>query len=307
MRTAIVTGANGFVGTWLVRELVSHQVEVWAVIKDEKENTAAIEDLPGVHTVCCALDALKALPARMEARGFDAFYNLAWAGSAGVARKDERLQLQNALWTADALRSAKALGCKKFVNAGSIMEKETVAAIFAQDSQPGLAYIYGAGKLLAHSLCKPIANAIGMPLVWAMITNAYGEGERSPRFINTTIRRIINREPLRFTAATQNYDFVHVEDVARALYLIGEYGKANRSYLIGSGHARPLREFIVEMQQTLAPEAQLLFGDIPFTGVNMPLADFSTADTEADTGFRAKIPFAEGIERTMAWIREQEA
>ena len=195
------------------------------------------------------------------------------------------------------------MGCIKFVNAGSIMEKETYTAVYTQDSAPGLPYIYGAGKLAARAICKPIANSLDIDLCWAVITNAYGAGEFSPRFVNSTIRKIIAGEPLQFTAATQNYDFIYIDDVARAFYAIGEHGKPNREYTIGSGNARPLKEFILEMQQALAPEATPVFGDIPFTGVNMPLEAFDTTAIKEDCGFAPSISFAEGSRLTMDWIK----
>ena len=136
-----------------------------------------------------------------------------------------------------------------------------------------------------------------------MITNTYGVGEVSPRFVNTTLRKIINSEPLRFTAATQNYDFVYVTDVAKAFYLIAKKGKPFCEYIIGSSSARPLKEFILEMQEELAPDNIPIFGDIPFTGTNMPLSVFDTSNTEEDCGFKAQISFAEGTRRTMEWLK----
>ena len=62
---------------------------------------------------------------------------------------------------------------------------------------------------------------------------------------------ISNEKPHQFTSATQNYDFVCVTDVAKALYLITQKEKPFCEYIIGSGHARPLKEFMLEMQQTL--------------------------------------------------------
>ena len=73
--------------------------------------------------------------------------------------------------------------------------------------------------------------------------------------------------------------------------------------MIGSGNARPLKEFILEMQQTLAPDTTPLFGDVPFTGTNMPLSIFNTAETEQDTGFKAEISFAEGTRMTLDWLK----
>lgn len=303
MKKAIVTGANGFVGSHVCKELSQKGVQVYAVIKDTNENISNIENLAGLSIVYCELDEIETLYDKISDRDVDVFYHFAWVGSAGPMRCDENIQLKNALWTAQALRTADKMQCKKFVNAGSIMEKETYTAVYTQESKPGLPYIYGAGKLIARSICKPIANSLNIDLCWAVITNAYGAGEFSPRFVNSTIRKIIANEPLQFTAATQNYDFIYIDDVAKAFVAIGEYGKANKEYTIGSGNARPLKEFIIEMQQALAPQAELVFGDVPFTGVNMPLDAFDTTDIETDCHFKPEISFAEGTKMTMDWIK----
>ena len=141
---------------------------------------------------------------------------------------------------------------------------------------------------------------------WVKITNACGTGEVSPRIGNTTIRKILHGEPLQFTSGTQNYDFVYITDVARAFYLIGEKGKPFCDYMIGSSHARPLREFVLEMKRSLAPEREFIFGDVPFTGIDLPLTQFDCTQTEQDTGFRAEISFFNGVRMTMDWIREME-
>ena len=162
-------------------------------------------------------------------------------------------------------------------------------------------------KLIAHVMCMSVAAQIGIDLIWPEITNAYGVGERSPRMINTTIQKCIRGEAPQFTAGTQNYDFVYIDDVARAFRLIGENGKPFHEYLIGSSTARPLKEFLLEMKAAIAPELDFIFGDIPFTGIDLPLSKFDCSQTEADTGFRAEIGFAEGCKRTMQWWKEQES
>lgn len=179
-----------------------------------------------------------------------------------------------------------------------------MAAAYTQGNRPGLGYIYGGGKLIAHVLCMSVAAEIGIELVWPEITNAYGIGERSPRMINTTIQKVIRGEAPQFTAGTQNYDFVYIDDVARAFYLIGEKGKPFHEYLIGSSTARPLKEFLLEMKQAIAPGLDFIFGDIPFTGIDLPLERFDCSATERDTGFKAEIPFGEGVRRTMEWMKE---
>lgn len=298
---AIVTGANGFVGSNLVKELVKNNIEVLAI--DLSFNPSRLEENQLIEKVELSIDSIHSLKDRVN-KEYDLFYHFAWVGSAGPLRTDEKVQVQNAMLTVDCLRVAHEIGCKKFICAGTIMEYEVHAAMYAQESKPGLPYIYGVGKVLAHELCKPIANQLGIELVWAYITNAYGVGEKSPRFINTTLRKIINKEPLEFTAGTQNYDFVYIDDVANAFYLIGLHGKANKGYMIGSGNARPLKEFIIEMCDANAGDNKPLFGNIPFTGVNVDIDTFDISEIVNDCGFKAEVSFAEGTRRTIKWLKE---
>lgn len=299
---AIVTGANGFVGSALVRYLLKNNVETLAIDLQFTENR--IPNHKRLTKITLSVEEIDSLCQKVDFGRYDVFYHFAWVGSAGSARMDERLQTQNALWTVDCLRTAKKLGCRKFICAGSIMEYEVQEVMYAQGSKPGMPYIYGVGKVLAHELCKPIANELGIDLIWTYITNAYGVGELSPRFINTTLRKIINQEKLEFTSGTQNYDFIYIDDVANAFYLIGLHGKSNKGYMIGSGKAKPLKEFILEMCNENAKGNPPVFGNVAFTGVNVPLEVFSIKEIQRDCGFIATVSFAEGTRRTLQWLKE---
>ena len=299
MENVIITGGNGFVGSNTVKYFLSQGIKVLSI---GMAKTAPFE-AEGLSYLSCDIFHADDLKHKLPIGVYDTFIHFAWAGSSGPARVDYNLQTSNALMTVACVKIAREIGCTRFVCAGSIMEYEVEAAVHAQGSRPGMGYIYGMGKHIAHCMCKSVAADIGIDLVWTTITNAYGAGELSPRFVNTTLRKIINNEPLQFTAATQNYDFVYVTDVAKAFYLIAKNGKPFCEYMIGSGNARPLKEFILEIQQSLAPDTIPLFGNVPSTGINMPLSIFSTAATERDTGFKAEVSFTEGTRMTMDWLK----
>lgn len=300
LKKAIVTGANGFIGSNVIRYLVQQGVSVIALCHQGHDTN--IIDSPLVQKYPMELADMPALRQVLPADDYDVFFHFAWQGSAGPGRGDTGLQLQNAQWCVEALETAHALGCRRFVCAGSIMEHETMAAAYTQGNRPGPAYIYGGGKLIAHVMCMSVAAKLGIELVWPEITNAYGAGELSPRLVNTTIRKCIEGENPQFTAGTQNYDFVYIDDVARAFYLIAKHGQPFHEYLIGSSQARPLKEFLLEMKEAVGEKVDFVFGDIPFTGINLPLAKFSCEDTERDTGFRAEISFGQGCIKTRDWL-----
>ena len=302
MQKVIITGADGFVGSYTVEHFLKEGCQVLAL--DIGAEPKRLTEKTGLTYMQCDVSDTEAMLEKIPQGVYDTFIHFAWAGSAGPARVDYNLQMRNALNTVECMKVAKELGCKRFVCAGSIMEYEVEAAIHTQGSKPGMAYIYGMGKHIAHCMCKSVAADIGIELLWPMITNAYGVGEFSPRFVNTTLRKIINGEKLEFTSGTQNYDFVYVSDVAKAFYLVAKNGKPFCEYMIGSGNAKPLREFIVEMVSACSDDAVPHFGDVPFTGTNMPLSTFDISDLQRDTGYTPDVSFAAGTKMTMEWIKQ---
>lgn len=299
---AIVTGANGFVGSNVVKKLLNENIEVLAISRSFENSK--LEDNSNLTKLEINVKDISKLERIVNEGEYELFYHFAWNGSSGSKRCDEMIQTENALQTVLCLKTAAKIRCKKFIVAGSIMEYEANEVMYTQNTKPGLAYIYGVGKVLAHELCKPIANSLGIELIWGYITNAYGVGENSPRFINTTLRKIINNEKLEFTSGTQNYDFIYIDDVANAFYLLGLYGKTNKGYMIGSGDAKPLKEFIIEMCNEHAGDNKPLFGNVPFTGVNISLDVYSIKEIEHDCGFKPMISFKEGTKRTLEYLKE---
>ncbi len=303
LNKAIVTGANGFVGSAVVKELLANNIEVIAIDLEGCCNNLPESNL--LTFIPCSIDSISDIESDERVKSCDVFYHFAWVGSAGPARADCGLQLDNARWTIDCLRTAHNIGCCSFVCAGSIMEQETMAAVYTNGNKPGAGYIYGSGKLVAHTMAASVATQLDINLIWANITNSYGPGELSPRLVNTTLRKIIAGEEPTFTSGVQNYDFIYITDVARAFRLLGEHGHTHCTYVIGSGNAKPLKNFLLEMKEAVSPELDFIFGDIPFTGINMPVEKFSIDLLKEHTGFTPEVSFAEGTKRTMAWIKEQ--
>ena len=97
------------------------------------------------------------------------------------------------------------------------------------------------------------------------------------------------------------WDYLYSEDAARALYLLGQKGRDGRTYCIGSGQARPLREYIEMLRDAINPALPLGIGEVPY-GENQVMylcADIS--DLTRDTGFVPEVTFEEGIRRTIEY------
>lgn len=306
MKRAIVTGATGFVGRQLVKQLLHDQVPTVAVVRSGSSRISLLPESDNLKIVPCAMDHYEHLPELIDDSQGSTFFHLAWEGVYGPKRADITTQLRCIAGSSAAVVAAAAMGCNVFVGLGSIMEKESVAVAEADNATPGMGYIYGEAKHMAHLVTKAEAARLGIVHVWPVLTNPYGEGDDSTRFINTTLKKIIHAEPLEFSAGTQRYDFIHIDDAVGGLIAVAERGKPFHSYMLGSGNAAPLRSFIEIIGQETAPGRELIFGSVPYTGVQLDESVFSIQALMADTGFVPRISFADGIRRTMKWLVQEE-
>ena len=305
MKKAIVTGANGFVGTAVCSELSQSGVEVIAVIRNEEEDISAISELKGIRIVYADLSDFARLGDIIKDRDIDVLYHFAWIGSAGPMRGDIDVQMSNVKYTCDTVRACADICCKRFVFASSIMEYE-IESLMATDATPNINTLYCSAKIAADYMARTLAGSFEIDYIRAVISNIYGPGEKSPRLVNTSLRKMISGEHCAFSEGNQLYDFIYISDAAKSFKSIGERGVANRTYYIGSQEPRPLKEFLLEMRDCVDPNIQIGIGEIHFNGVSLSYKEFDINAIKHDTGFVPQVSFKEGICKTIAWIKELE-
>ena len=302
MKVAVVTGANGFIGKAIVRELLSQNVKVISVVHTIPQN---LTELEGSQVIECDLNHYSEITDQLCELKPDVFYHLAWKGTAGPLRGNERTQLLNVQGTCDAVRLAKAAGCHKFVFASSIMQYEVDAEIKAMRC-PGVNSIYSTAKMTADYMARILASDLGMEYISALISNIYGPGEKSPRLVNSSIRKLLKGEHVSLSSGEQLYDFIFVTDAARMFAGIGTKGVPGRTYYIGNRQPRPLKDFLEELKDAVAPKAILGLGDLPFIGEGLTYEEFDTGLIYREIGIEPEISFIEGIKITKEWIVKED-
>ena len=105
MKRAILTGATGAVGIALIKELVSHDVEVLVFCREGSKRNAQIPENKLVTQKYCSLSELATVQ-NDTGKDYDCFYHFAWEGTTGAARNDMYLQNQNVKYALDAVAAA---------------------------------------------------------------------------------------------------------------------------------------------------------------------------------------------------------
>lgn len=307
IQTAVVTGPTGAIGIALCEKLLRENVTVYAVCRP---GSSRIKDLPkaaAIHVVECDAKELATLPQKMEGVSVDAFFHFAWAHTIGQGRNDMPAQIENIQSTIDAVRAAKALGCQVFLGAGSQAEYGRVEGLLKSDTPAFPENGYGMAKLCAGQMSRVEAKALDIDHVWVRILSVYGPHDGPMTMISGTIRKLLAGERPALTAGIQRWDYLYAGDAADAFYLAACHGRNGAVYPLGSGQAMPLKDYIIQMRDAIDPALPLGLGEVPYGPLQVMHLQADISALQADTGFAPKTPFAEGIRRTMDWVkREQE-
>lgn len=307
IQTAVVTGPTGAIGIALCEKLLRENVTVYAVCRP---GSSRIKDLPkaaALHVVECDAKELATLPQKMEGVSVDAFFHFAWAHTIGQGRNDMPAQIENIQSTIDAVRAAKALGCQVFLGAGSQAEYGRVEGLLKSDTPAFPENGYGMAKLCAGQMSRVEAKALDIDHVWVRILSVYGPHDGPMTMISGTIRKLLAGERPALTAGIQRWDYLYAGDAADAFYLAACHGRNGAVYPLGSGQAMPLKDYIIQMRDAIDPALPLGLGEVPYGPLQVMHLQADISALQADTGFAPKTPFAEGIRKTMDWVkREQE-
>lgn len=299
---AIITGPTGAIGTALCRLLTERGVEVCAVCRPESPRIAALPVSERLRVVECDAGDLTRLPELIPAEA-DVFYHLAWTHTIGAGRNDMPAQIDNIRCTIDAVRAAKALGCQVFLGAGSQAEYGRVEGLLTPETPCFPENGYGMAKLCAGQMSRAECASLGLDHIWIRVLSVYGPGDGEATMISTVIRKLLAGEKPPLTAGEQAWDYLYADDAAKAFYLAAIHGQSGAVYPLGSGQARPLREYIETLRNAIDPSLPLGLGEIPYGPLQVMHLQADISALQADTGFSPAVSFDSGIRNTIAYIR----
>ena len=301
MKTAVITGATGAIGRALISVCVQAGYEVLAVVHRTSPRAAELKRIERCQVLYLDLseydNALEEMKKQnITTKGGGLFFHLAWMAPFGKDRENLPLQLENVNFSLAAVRFAKALGCTTFVGAGSQAEYGRVKGKLSTDTPTFPETGYGVAKLCAGQMTRLACDQTGLKHVWTRILSVYGPHDGKNSLISIAIDDMIHNRETAFTPCDQIWDYIYSEDAARAMLLVSQKGNHGSVYVIGSGEAYPLKEFIQRIATITEYKKVIGFGKRLYNDKQVMYlqADISSLEKH---GFEIQISFEEGIKR----------
>lgn len=286
MKTAILTGGTGFLGYWLLKELVKNDIFVYVIVRKNSKRLNRLNGISGIEIIEIDMDEISDLSRYIKTA--NVFYHLAWEGD----RNDFSNQMKNITWALNAMKVAQKLHIKQFIMTGSQAEYGICNKQVDENAPVNPNTAYGACKLACYNILNTLSKQIDLPFTWVRVFSVYGEGDNPNTLISYLFKCFKKNEIPKLTKGDQLWDFLYAEDAASALYLLGKECKYG-IYNLASGKSRPLKEFIIEARDLIAPDKKLNFSSEKISNVVELRANINKIKN--DIGWEPEVSFENGI------------
>lgn len=299
MKSIALTGATSMVGIALIKQCVKNNIKVLAFIRPGSSRKERLPDSDLVAILECNLDSLAGFNISPNvALPVDVFYHIGWDVTDKAGRNSCEKQLNNIKYTLDAVSLTKKLGCKRFVGTGSQAEYGRVSLPLNSTVPANPEIAYGIAKYAAGKFSKIECENLNLEHIWVRVLSVYGSNDNDGTLIKTFIDKCKNNQPMPLSECTHIWDYLYEDDAGRALLAIGEKGINGKTYCLGSGTGKPLKEYLEIIRNIINTGYQPDYGEIPHTEKSIKYLCADITELTVDTGWMPEISFEEGTKKT---------
>ena len=313
MLKILVTGGEGFIGSWIVEKLsqMGHRVttldsgETYDVIQREEldrlcqwrqRNWKRVTKISG--NVTMPLD-------RVWLKKQDIVIHLASYPRARIVHDHPEMGVENiVVGTTGMLQDCVEYGVKRFVYVSSSMIYGDFADGADEKTVPNPINIYGEAKLTGERLTQQFNRAFGLEYVIARPSGVYGAGDIPDRVLSKFFDAAINNQDISVHGADNRVDFTYVEDAADGIIRCAlEKQAANKIFNITAGSAINLNEAAKKIIQLTGSKSQ-----VKDTGKNKLYPNRGTLDVSQAQellGYQSQHSFDQGIAKYYEWLQNK--
>lgn len=310
MKKALVIGAAGFVGNYLVNELHNNSIAPYVTKLPHEEfkgQFAQIYDLD-------ILDKDAVVDVLYEIQP-DYVFHLAAQSSVGVAWKNPQLtvdvNIKGSINVMDAVRELyykpRILLIGSGEEYGHIRSEET-PIVEENVLRPG--NIYAATKACQNMIGSIYAKAYDMELMMVRAFNHIGPGQAPLFVVSDFCKQVAEiekgiREPVIMVGnLAAKRDFTDVRDVVRAYVKLIQEGKAGETYNVGSGNAQEIRQILEKVVAMSERKIRVETDPNKIRPVDVPIIEADISKLNGLTGWKPEIPIEQTIRETLDYWRE---
>jgi UDP-glucose 4-epimerase len=295
----LVTGGGGFVGLPSVRALLAEGASIRVL---DVSSSPALEELGCEVLVGDVADAESFSGA---CAGVDAVLHLAVL-PLNMANAEHEVAFQtNVRGSFNVFRMAGEQGVKRVVYSSASSAYGPTSAVPIREDHPLRPNaFYPATKAAGEMLLRGLAGAFGYSCAILRYMNVYGPGQRAGVVPAVARRMLAGERPQLSGDGSQAFDFVHIEDCARANVLALRAEVDGEDFNVGHGTSATLNELVATVAELTGQDLQPVY-DGPVTVVPPRVGD--VAKPRELLGFTAGVTLRDGLQSVLDELRQEKA
>lgn len=294
----VVTGASGFLGSWVTRVLAKNH-DVTALIRPGSD----LFRISGIDTVELAKIPANEWPDFIRRSRPEILVLLDWNGVGNEQRNDSS-QLMNIDRMLSNANAARESGANLVIGVGSQAELGPLDCAISEIALDDPTTAYGEAKVIARLALQKLLQGTETGFTWMRVFSTYGPLDSGSWFITNTVDTLLKNERMMMTKGEQKWSYLHAFDLAMAFKAVIEDTKVSGIVNVGNPNTITIREAGLKIEKTLGKENLLLFGALDYRSDQVMRLE-PLCETLLSAGWNPQISFDEGIKQTIDWLQKK--
>jgi len=263
MKTVLITGATGFLGSNITRSLVEKEYHVYATHRNSSSFKRCKDFYDSIHWINIENAEWKESFSDIKV---DILIHTAWQGVSSNERDNWEIQFSNFTFSKEIYEFAKFIGTKKIITLGSQAEYGIYNEEVNENFTPYPIDAYGSVKLLTLHFLRNFAIKEEIYWYWIRVFSVFGIDENENWLFPGVIKNLLKGKTIELTDGRQKYDYLHSDEFVKNLFKVIECNLNNSGvYNLCSGIGIEIKSLLNKLSQFIPDSKYLLnFGAIPY-------------------------------------------
>lgn len=299
-KSALVTGASGFIGKTLVEHLIKNNVETYCIIRNQSSQLPS-----GANQLIVPEFSYENIVNAVRNIKVDVIFHLAAYGVRPEDRDPLITANVNIIAPIALLEAAKNWNLQQFIHIGSCAEYGVplLNTPITETHELNPVSVYGASKATAQMYLSAIASSFKLPFIHLRLFGVYGQGEAEYRLVPYVIKCLLENRKALLSAGLQLRDFLYIDDAINAIISATKITVPYEICNICSGEGLPVNVAAKTIAKLLQkPETLLDFNAIPMRPDETMWLVGNNQKFRKLTGWQPKFTLEQGLRKMINCI-----